>query len=163
QEEKDRRGLLDYDDLIEKTLAMLERVSSSWVHYKLDRGIDHILIDEAQDTSPQQWQIVRALAGEFFAGAGARELKRTIFAVGDVPPPTALPQRAPGLVGIWPPIKPAERRELEAWDAPFDEMTETRPQVQLADRIARHVKRACAQGARAGDVLVLVRQRGPLF
>ena len=70
--EKDRRGLLDYDDLIEKTLALLDKVDAAWVHYKLDLGIDHVLIDEAQDTSPKQWEIIQALIGEFFAGAGAR-------------------------------------------------------------------------------------------
>ncbi len=58
--EKQERGLLDYDDLIDKTLEMLDRVSSGWVHYKLDRGVDHVLIDEAQDTSPRQWDIVDA-------------------------------------------------------------------------------------------------------
>ena len=49
--EKERRGLLDYDDLIDKTLALLNSVEAAWVHYKLDLGIDHVLIDEAQDTS----------------------------------------------------------------------------------------------------------------
>src|SRR4029077_4144927 len=82
--EKQERGLLDYDDLIDKTLAMLNRVSSGWVHYKLDRGIDHVLIDEAQDTSPRQWEIVDHIISEFTSGAGAREgIERTIFAVGD--------------------------------------------------------------------------------
>ena len=83
QNEKARRGLLDYDDLIDKTLDLLGEDRAAWVHYKLDRGIDHVLIDEAQDTSPKQWQIVRALTAEFFAGKGAREVRRTIFAVGD--------------------------------------------------------------------------------
>src|SRR5215208_7015800 len=83
QVEKDRRGLLDYDDLIEKALVLLGEDRAGWVHYKLDRGIDHVLIDEAQDTSPKQWRIIRALVGEFFAGAGARSVTRTIFAVGD--------------------------------------------------------------------------------
>src|SRR5579871_144826 len=82
--EKAERGLLDYDDLIDKTLAMLDRVSSGWVHYKLDRGVDHVLIDEAQDTSPRQWDIVERLITEFTVGAGARDrLVRTVFAVGD--------------------------------------------------------------------------------
>ncbi|MBR0794133.1 double-strand break repair helicase AddA [Bradyrhizobium jicamae] len=82
--EKLERGLLDYDDLIDKTLAMLDRVSSGWVHYKLDRGVDHVLIDEAQDTSPRQWDIVAHIISEFTAGAGARDgLVRTVFAVGD--------------------------------------------------------------------------------
>jgi ATP-dependent helicase/nuclease subunit A len=82
--EKAERGLLDYDDLIDRTLAMLSRFSSGWVHYKLDRGVDHVLIDEAQDTSPKQWDIVFHLIAEFTSGAGARDgLVRTIFAVGD--------------------------------------------------------------------------------
>ncbi len=81
--EKERRGLLDYDDLIDKTLALLDNVDAAWVHYKLDLGIDHVLIDEAQDTSDKQWQIVVRLVAEFTAGKGARDLKRTIFAVGD--------------------------------------------------------------------------------
>jgi ATP-dependent helicase/nuclease subunit A len=81
--EKNRRGLLDYDDLIDKTLDLLNNVSAAWVHYKLDRGIDHLLIDEAQDTSPKQWAIVKALVSEIFAGAGAKARTRTIFAVGD--------------------------------------------------------------------------------
>jgi ATP-dependent helicase/nuclease subunit A len=81
--EKERRGLLDYDDLIDKTLALLDRVDAAWVHYKLDRGIDHVLIDEAQDTSKKQWAIVCKLVAEFFAGEGARAVKRTIFVVGD--------------------------------------------------------------------------------
>ena len=83
QAAKDRRGELDYDDLIEKALALLGGEGSAWVHYKLDQGIDHVLIDEAQDTSPKQWEIVRRLTSEFFAGAGARSITRTIFAVGD--------------------------------------------------------------------------------
>jgi len=82
--EKEERGLLDYDDLIDKTLAMLNRVSAGWVHYKLDRGVDHVLIDEAQDTSPRQWEIIGHIISEFTAGAGARDgLVRTVFAVGD--------------------------------------------------------------------------------
>src|SRR5207253_6655898 len=81
--EKDRRGLLDYDDLIDKTLALMSKVDAAWVHYKLDLGIDHVLIDEAQDTSPKQWEIVKRLAAEFTAGEGARAVRRTIFAGGD--------------------------------------------------------------------------------
>lgn len=82
--EKLERGLLDYDDLIDKTLDMLRRISAGWVHYKLDRGVDHVLIDEAQDTSPRQWEIVDHIIAEFTAGAGAREgAVRTVFAVGD--------------------------------------------------------------------------------
>ena len=82
--EKRERGSLDYDDLIDKTLALLSDGASGWVHFKLDRGVDHVLIDEAQDTSPKQWDIVERLIEEFTTGAGARDgIKRTIFAVGD--------------------------------------------------------------------------------
>ncbi len=82
---KRARGFLDFNDLIMRTIRLLARADAGpWVQYKLDKGIDHILIDEAQDTSPEQWQIVRLLAEEFFSGDGARAgIARTIFAVGD--------------------------------------------------------------------------------
>jgi ATP-dependent helicase/nuclease subunit A len=243
--EKERRGLLDYDDLIDKTLDLLVTANPSWVHYKLDFGIDHILIDEAQDTSPKQWEIIRRLVSEFTAGDGLREAgERTVFAVGDekqsifsfqgaVPQKfdemrrhfgtaftaigsawrsvqfahsfrsgpnvlaavnevfsskeiyasvtsdeiglaehLALPGAAPGLVEIWPVLRPQERREIEGWDAPFDALSETSPQVRLARRIAQRIAAGIRAGEpvghdrhpmTAGDVLVLVRQRGPLF
>lgn len=78
------RGVLDYDDLIVETRNLLtRRGAAQWVLYKLDGGIDHVLIDEAQDTSPEQWEIVRKLTEEFFAGLGRERPRRTIFAVGD--------------------------------------------------------------------------------
>ena len=81
---KRARALLDYGDLIEKTRDLLTRSNmGAWVLYKLDGGIDHILVDEAQDTSPEQWKIVQALADEFFTGESAQEGVRTVFAVGD--------------------------------------------------------------------------------
>ena len=86
--EKASAGALDFADLIEKTKDLLKgRPAAAWVLFKLDGGIDHILVDEAQDTAPDQWDIVRALTGEFFVGAGAdrkpRPLDRTLFVVGD--------------------------------------------------------------------------------
>ncbi|MDF2763655.1 MAG: helicase, UvrD [Rhodospirillales bacterium] len=82
---KAERALLDYDDLILTARDLLLRAElAPWVLYKLDGGIDHILIDEAQDTNPEQWELIGALAEEFFAGEGARALNRTVFAVGDV-------------------------------------------------------------------------------
>ena len=81
---KDNRGVMDYDDLIAATKALLNGSgAAAWVLFKLDGGIDHILVDEAQDTSPDQWEIIKALAEEFFAGAGLRHTNRTLFAVGD--------------------------------------------------------------------------------
>ncbi len=81
---KRRRGALDYDDLIVKTLELLElRQAAPWVLFKLDGGLDHILIDEAQDTSPEQWAIVRALTDEFFGRETRGGAPRTLFAVGD--------------------------------------------------------------------------------
>ena len=82
---KNKASLLDYDDLIEKTQALLSNgTMSSWVMYKMDQGIDHILVDEAQDTSPQQWEIIRLISEEFFAGLGREtNVVRTIFVVGD--------------------------------------------------------------------------------
>ncbi|PZQ61535.1 MAG: double-strand break repair helicase AddA [Phenylobacterium zucineum] len=84
--EKDAAGALDFADLIEKACHLLrDRPAAAWVLYKLDGGIDHILLDEAQDTAPEQWTIVNALSEEFFAGAGAggAERLRQLFVVGD--------------------------------------------------------------------------------
>jgi ATP-dependent helicase/nuclease subunit A len=244
QSENERRGLVDYDDLIDKTLELLSDFGAAWVHFKLDSGIDHLLIDEAQDTSSKQWQIVRKLAEEFTAGAGARPETRTVFAVGDekqsiysfqnaapkefaemrryferahqagrrsfvfrefkhsfrsganilaavdavfadkaiaasvssdtdgFPPHIALPQAPPGSVEIWEPVEPEKGPEIEGWDAPFDQVSQTSPRVRLARRIARTVRQLVEAGEpvgmarrplRYGDVLVLVRQRGELF
>ncbi len=80
---KGERGLLDFDDLIARTLLLLERADAAWVLYKLDAGVDHILVDEAQDTSEPQWAILMRLCEEFLSGAGARGRRRTFFAVGD--------------------------------------------------------------------------------
>jgi ATP-dependent helicase/nuclease subunit A len=81
---KRAQGVLDYDDLISAALNLLRHPDiAPWVLFKLDGGLDHILIDEAQDTNPEQWQIVAALAEEFYAGEGVGDRLRTIFAVGD--------------------------------------------------------------------------------
>jgi len=233
--EKDLRGCLDYDDLIDRTLALLANVEAAWVHYKLDLGIDHVLIDEAQDTSPKQWEIIKKLTAEFTTGEGSCGFPRTVFAVGDekqsifsfqgavpdkfaetrihfqrahrsgelefvyrefkhsfrsgpnvlgavdavfadrcvhrsvvadgepFPPHIALPDAAPGLVEIWAPVVADKPREVEGWDAPFDEVSETSPQVRLAGRIAATIGSLMRRGVGPKDVLILVRQRGPLF
>jgi ATP-dependent helicase/nuclease subunit A len=81
---KEDDAALDYDDLILKTEALLSRAgAAAWVLFKIDGGVDHILVDEAQDTNPEQWSIITRLAEEFFAGEGRSEAVRTLFAVGD--------------------------------------------------------------------------------
>jgi ATP-dependent helicase/nuclease subunit A len=81
---KRAHGVVDFDDLIRwAERLLLEPGMGEWVRYKLDQATDHILVDEAQDTNEAQWNIVRAIASEYFAGAGARERHRTIFTVGD--------------------------------------------------------------------------------
>jgi len=238
--EKDRRGLLDYEDLIDKTVALLRDASTkstaaAWVLYKLDLGIDHVLVDEAQDTSEKQWEIIKTLVAEFLPGGSRENVKRTLFAVGDekqsifsfqgaVPhkfaemrehfrsvhktsevdfatekldysfrsaigvlnavdavfrqpaafrgltaDPTwtvhqALPDAVPGEVEIWDLIGPDEKdASKEGWDAPFDMTSETSPSVKLGAKVARRVNDWIAEGTRPGEVLILVRQRGPMF
>ena len=80
---KAERGALDFNDQILRSLRLVTRSSAAWVLHKLDYGLDHLLLDEAQDASPPQWGILSALSAEFFAGAGARPKTRTVFAVGD--------------------------------------------------------------------------------
>lgn len=91
---KAMRAGLDFDDMIIRTMDLLRGTSaglsglaqsSTWVMYKLDQGLDHILVDEAQDTNPEQWKIIEALCDEFFSGEGARDdTLRTMFVVGDI-------------------------------------------------------------------------------
>jgi ATP-dependent helicase/nuclease subunit A len=233
--EKERRALLDYNDLIDKTLDLFTRSSAAWVLYKLDAGIDHVLVDEAQDTSPKQWRIVSTIVSEFATGGARPNVRRTVFAVGDekqsifsfqgaaphafdemrhvfarqfdnkeqgwkflrfhhsfrsgetvlgsvdrvfkapdvfasvttdevgIPEHLALPGAVPGVVEIWPLTEPALKKEMEGWDAPFDTESEESPRVRLARRIANYAGHLIAQGLSPRDLLVLVRQRGPLF
>jgi ATP-dependent helicase/nuclease subunit A len=104
---KGERGLLDFDDLIQRTLHLLERADAAWVLYKLDAGVDHILVDEAQDTSEPQWAILTRLCDEFLSGAGARSRRRTFFAVGDEK------QSIFSFQGAAPKMFSSVRRELE--------------------------------------------------
>lgn len=84
QTAKAARAALDYDDLIATTNQLLSgHRAAQWVLFKIDSGLEHILVDEAQDTSPAQWRLIRALADEFFTGEAAHDAPRTLFAVGD--------------------------------------------------------------------------------
>ncbi|MGZ2255685.1 double-strand break repair helicase AddA [Roseobacter sp. A03A-229] len=85
EEQKMLRGWLDFDDLIFKARDLLtDPAVAAWVLFRIDGGIDHILVDEAQDTSPAQWDVIRKLAAEFSSGEGARkDVARTLFVVGD--------------------------------------------------------------------------------
>lgn len=82
---KQARGAVEFDDLIARTRDLLEEPGAAWVLFKLDGGLDHVLLDEVQDTSDLQWQIAGALTADFFAGAGQHDAAspRTVFAVGD--------------------------------------------------------------------------------
>jgi ATP-dependent helicase/nuclease subunit A len=240
---KSLRGLLDFDDLIERTAMLLTRTDAAWVLYKLDGGIDHILVDEAQDTSPRQWEIIDRIAGEFFAGEGARQADRTVFAVGDIKQSiysfqgaeparfaamrkhferaarevgkpfrgvtlrlsfrstpailkavdevfrtgpaaagvvlevdreevihTAVRERDPGLVEIWPVIEPEPVEPVTPWDAPLDVERAESPAARLASRIARTIRgwidreerlEATGLPIRPGDVMILLARRKP--
>jgi ATP-dependent helicase/nuclease subunit A len=82
--QKTGHAAVSYADLIARTLSLLRNPADvAWILYKLDGGIDHLLLDEVQDTAPAQWDITNAIAAEFFSGFGARDAKRSIFAVGD--------------------------------------------------------------------------------
>lgn len=241
---KRRRGVLDYDDLIRRTGDLVSPVgASAWVHYKLDGGMEHILVDEAQDTSPGQWRVVEALAQEFFSGASAFDERsaapRTMFAVGDekqsiysfqgaepgmfaqkraefrgqvedagqafseldlilsfrstaevlasvdavfadpahakgltatgtVPLHEADRAADPGLVELWPTVKPEEKDETDPWDAPLDSVSRKAPRAVVANTIAGQIahwletKEPVLPGGppvEAGDILILVQRR----
>lgn len=77
-------GYIDYDDLINITYKLLANDTfNSWVNYKLDGFVSHILVDEAQDTSLEQWNIINAITQEFYAGLGTSDTNKSLFIVGD--------------------------------------------------------------------------------
>jgi len=237
------RAAMDYDDLILAARDLLARPGqTSWVQYKLDGGIDHVLIDEAQDTNPDQWAVVAALTGEFFADTGVGGRARTVFAVGDAKQSiysfqradprafTAMRDRfsrevplagrrwdevalnlsfrsgravldavnavfgdrqpgrdgvaapgedithlahragAAGRVEIWPAVAPRPLDAPPPWRPPVERIRGDAPQARLArllaGRIAAMIGREPLESrgrpVRAGDILVLVRRRGPL-
>lgn len=239
EDHKRANALLDYDDLILRARELVER-AAPWVLYKLDGGIDHVLIDEAQDSNADQWAVVRAIADEFHAGAGARDAVRTVFAVGDekqsifsfqgaapeefaamsahfeertqaagqdwhrVPldvsfrsasavlqavdavfadeeiragvsagriSHTAHRRGQAGLVELWPPVVPDERREIEPWTTPDDIHNDETPARRLAHAIAGRIQQwlrddemlaSADRPIRPGDIMVLVRRRTDL-
>ncbi len=80
---KQERNLLDFEDLILYTQNLFEKPDvMGWVLSQLDISLSHILVDEAQDTSPQQWNILRMLAGDFFTDGNTKN-NRSLFVVGD--------------------------------------------------------------------------------
>ena len=257
---KARRGALDFSDLVVRTVDLLTtRSTSAWVLFKLDGGIEHVLVDEAQDTAPDQWAIFKALTEEFFSGAGAPRgiedaprIPRTVFAVGDekqsiysfqgarperlrqeaqtyaalahgagslfkeVPLDTSfrstedvlafvdetftgpdhtralvgergdIPTHQPartaehGAVDLWPLFHDPVSPDREAWNAPVDKEDARSGRKQLAQALARDIRRQVEAGtavydhrradgdpptrpARWGDFLVLVRRRDALF
>jgi len=85
ENKKSNLSALDYNDLIFKTLNLLNQSDiNPWIMFKLDGGIDHILIDEAQDTSPEFWEIIKLLTLDFFSGESIEsDLDKTLFSVGD--------------------------------------------------------------------------------
>ena len=79
-------GVADFNDLIDWTRGLLAQSGmGDWVRYKLDRQIDHVLVDEAQDTNAAQWEIIERVVDEYFSGSSEREQRtRTLFMVGDL-------------------------------------------------------------------------------
>ncbi|HVL43104.1 MAG TPA: double-strand break repair helicase AddA [Brevundimonas sp.] len=253
---KARQGALDFSDLVVRTVDLLtQQTTAAWVLFKLDGGVEHVLVDEAQDTAPDQWAIFKALTEEFFSGEGATRrgdvprIPRTVFAVGDekqsiysfqgarperlrqeaqayaslargagrpfeeVPLDTSFrsteevlafvdaafegPERTRALVGplgdipthhparvgqhgsvdLWPLFRDPVTPEREAWNAPVDKEDARSGRKQLAQALARDIRKQVEAGsavhdrdapgglrpARWGDFLVLVRRRDALF
>ncbi|MEE2694200.1 MAG: double-strand break repair helicase AddA [Pseudomonadota bacterium] len=241
-QEKNKQNCLDYDDLIIKVcIALTTGDASAWVLYKIDKSIDHLLIDEAQDTSLEQWEIIKSLTSEFFAGQGAEQCSRTIFAVGDYKQSIygfqgASPDsfnrmrnyfrsraddasapwadiglqvsfrstspiletvdstfketfanstkaganefhslkhfcwrdQAPGLVELWPILKPAKGQKVEVQPLPTYVSTQGSSRTTLARLVAKKISlllsnSSCShpQTFQPEDIMVLVRRRGP--
>lgn len=174
EEIKLQRGRLDYDDLIERASGLLNTPSGvSWVHYKLDGGIEHVLVDEAQDTSPEQWRVVEEITSEFYAGTGRHEetaeTPRTMFAVGDEKQSIYSFQGAdPAMFGlmrerfgdraqavdqVWRPVEMAQSfRSSEAVLDVVDDVFDTEETRQGLSFDGRKIKHLSARTGQAGRV-----------
>ncbi len=142
---KKLQGVVDFDDMIRMTAKLLNQGNmAEWIRYKLDQRTDHILVDEAQDTNLAQWDIVRALAGEFFAGLGANADKvRTLFTVGD------FKQAIFGFQGTSPHNYVKARDDFfaraRASERPFSDLSldrsfrSTPPVLEVVDKVLEHV------------------------
>ena len=131
---------IDYEDMILRCQALLKPQSeAAWVHYKLEGGIHHVLLDESQDTNPDQWDLVKSLVAEFFAGEGAVDANRTLFVVGDAKQSIFSFQRAD-------PVTFADMRtyfeaRIRAADRPFRPVEldisfrSTQPILELVDKV----------------------------
>lgn len=140
-EAKRQAGLLDFDDLIRAAADLLSgRTMAQWIAFKLDQRFDHVLVDEAQDTNPSQWNIVRGLIDDYFSGQGSKaDRYRTLFTVGD------FKQAIFGFQGTSPQYYAAARIRIgqQAMDAgqPFLELSldrsfrSTQPVLDMVDAV----------------------------
>ncbi len=239
---KRQRALVDFDDQIERAANLLNRADiRDWIRYRLDLGVDHVLVDEAQDTSPVQWQIINAITEDFHTGETASRRDRTVFVVGDekqsifsfqgaeprefgrqqrllrrkvdsvgmpfhagrlnlsfrstsdvlkavdlvfevdenkkglsgdnlAPVHSAVREKHPGEVQVWPLYVKPEREQTESWTDPIDRTHDDDPEIQLARRISREVASMVGsplpgmdRPLEYRDILVLVRSRQPVF
>jgi ATP-dependent helicase/nuclease subunit A len=126
-------GVADFDDLIDWTRRLLRTPGmGEWVRYKLDRQVDHILVDEAQDTNSAQWEIIRQLTAEFFTGASETDQRwRTLFTVGD------FKQAIYGFQGTDP--KQFERSRAD-FKAAADALIAAEDALELTERRAREFR-----------------------
>ncbi|WRB88510.1 RecB-like helicase [Helicobacter pylori] len=78
---------LDFDAIKDKVHALLkdyEEVPAEFFYFRLDSKIAHILIDEFQDTSLNDYKILAPFIDEIKAGIGQAKWNRSVFFVGDV-------------------------------------------------------------------------------
>ena len=80
---KQELEVLDFADLEWQAYRLMsDSEHAQWVQYKLDQRIDHLLVDEFQDTNPTQWHLILPLLDEMAAGQAERH--RSAFVVGDI-------------------------------------------------------------------------------
>ena len=77
---KRENGLVDFADL---AVASFRVLKDPGIAFTLQSGIQHLLIDEFQDTSRLQWEIFRPIKEELLGGSGIYE-NQSFFAVGDL-------------------------------------------------------------------------------
>jgi len=111
--QKKIKNFFEFSDLIQGAFRLFHEEKSAGIRFAIHREIHHLLIDEFQDTSLNQWSVFQLIIAELLAGSGVAEsfgsIPPTVFLVGDIK------QSIYGFRGANPAVVHAAKEKFEAF------------------------------------------------